>query len=155
MSSLAERLSKKKEAEAAANAEQSSSQKLAEELQGEVDEYMNLWRAAYFNRHANVAALLDDDGGGGGGGAKVDAVQPSSGCTALVLAAEQGNAGIVELLLDKGKAAINQRGQVGGLARSLLSIIPCRVVTLASANHSLLCLCCQTLSLLFPLLLRY
>jgi ankyrin repeat protein len=81
-------------------------EKMRDKLQGQVDAYMHIWRAAAFGRHKIVLKLLES-------GVNADSVEPASGNTPLILAALNGHVTVAEVLINQGKADANAQGAGG------------------------------------------
>lgn len=76
-------------------------------LEQDVSTFLTIHRAAYFGYHKTLQKRIDEK-------AQVDALEPESGNTPLILASRNGCLKAAELLLDKGGAQVNLAG-FGGL----------------------------------------
>lgn len=82
-------------------------EKFVQGLTAEVATYLTIHKAAYFGIVKNLEKLLD-------GKVAIDALEPESGNSALIIAARNGNLEAARLLIEKGRANVNLAGY-GGL----------------------------------------
>lgn len=93
--------------------EMSEEEKFVLKLQQDVSEYFHIWRAASYGQTKHVERLLEESHVKHAHG-HVDAYEPESGNTALILASRGGHLRCVQLLVHNGRANVNLAGW-GGL----------------------------------------